>query len=193
MRDEEDVMVRKGEDRPVDKAERDNQPSARSSSLITQDSLGKMEHVFIDLSIEILRSGKSIRFRAPGRSMYPTIKPDETITVKPMVPSAVHVGDIVLYRREEKVIAHRVVRIEQGHNDVLRFIMRGDASTICDTPVAAEEILGRVVSVERTGRRIDLYGRRANTMRLTLVLVSRLRRRMIHWLHRLAALLAVAH
>ena len=125
--------------------------------------------------------------------MQPTIKPNETILVNPVAPSAIEVGEIILYRWEEGVIAHRVVRIERERGDIARFILRGDASITCDAPVEASQILGKVVSVERTGRRIDLYGWRADMMRLTLVLGSRLRRRMIHWLHRLAALLAVAH
>ena len=39
-------------------------------------------HLFADLATELLRQGKSVRFRAPGRSMYPTIKEEEIITVR---------------------------------------------------------------------------------------------------------------
>jgi hypothetical protein len=123
--------------------------------------------------------------------MHPTIKPNETITVKPVVPSAVEVGDIILYGREEGVIAHRVVRIEVGDRDVPRFILRGDASTTCDAPVSAEQILGKVVSVERTGRSIDLYGLKANMARLIFTLVSRLWGWMVHCLRWLVGCLPV--
>ena len=69
------------------------------------------DHLFADLATELLRQGKSVRFRAPGRSMYPTIKEQEIITVEPIEPSKVKKGDIILYRSDAGVVAHRVLHI----------------------------------------------------------------------------------
>jgi hypothetical protein len=44
--------------------------------------------------------------------MYPTIRNNEVIGVEPVKPSQVKRGDIILYRTDRGVIAHRVVRIE---------------------------------------------------------------------------------
>ncbi len=68
--------------------------------------------MFLDTIVELLRSGQAVRFRAPGNSMHPTIKNSETITVEPVAPSSVKVGDIILYRSKAGIIAHRVIRIE---------------------------------------------------------------------------------
>jgi len=119
-------------------------------------SVRSPQHSFTDVSTELLRSGQGIRFRAPGRSMYPTIKEHETITVQPVAPSRIKRGDIILYRWEQGVIAHRVVRIERGAHGGSCFILRGDASGAPDEPVEQAQVLGKVVSVERDGRSIDL-------------------------------------
>ena len=105
----------------------------------------------LNVSANLLAQGYSVRFSAPGTSMGPTIRDRETITVAPAVPSEIRRGDIVAYRRGYHVVAHRVVRVAR-HTDGPAFLMRGDAAMSCDPPVAPEQILGKVVSVERRGR-----------------------------------------
>ncbi len=68
-------------------------------------------HYFVDLSADLLRLGHSVRFRANGGSMFPTIKEGDVITVEPIAPSQVRVLDIIFYRADRGVIAHRVVSI----------------------------------------------------------------------------------
>ena len=148
------------------------------------------QQLFIDMSTELLRQGKNVRFQAPGQSMHPAIKEGETITVAPVAPFNIKRGDILLYLAGMKVIAHRVVRIKREKNDSatqptshsktlnpqLVFILRGDASGTCDDPVEAQQILGKVVSVEKRGRSIDLYCRRAKMLHFAHARASRLKR-----------------
>jgi hypothetical protein len=132
--------------------------------------------IFMEASHELLRLGYGVRFRAGGQSMHPTIKDGEVITVEPALPDKIKRGDIVLYRFRQGVIAHRVVRIEKRAGDDRRFILRGDSSAMCDAPVEAEKILGRVVSVERGGRDVDLASRKAKLIRAARSRASRLKR-----------------
>ena len=98
--------------------------------------------------------------------MYPTIRDGEMITVEPVVPSQVKRGDILLYQSGRGMVAHRVVRrgrrnaLLSTQNSVLGsyFTLRGDACSTCDEPVQADQALGKVVSVERNGRLINLDG-----------------------------------
>jgi signal peptidase len=110
---------------------------------------------------ETLYRGNSIRFRAPGDSMYPTICDGDLIMIHPIKPSEVIVGDIILYRHENGVVAHRVVNIQISQSSVLStqhsFLLRGDAAIVYDDPVRADQILGKVVSIERNVRRFDPY------------------------------------
>jgi signal peptidase I len=124
--------------------------------------------IFPELISDLLTNGLKVKFRAPGYSMYPTILHEDVITVEPIRPEVVQVGDIVLYRNENSVIAHRIIKIENqssiridSQSSVLStqsfFILRGDARPVCDDPINAEQILGKVVSVERNGRCINPY------------------------------------
>jgi signal peptidase len=108
--------------------------------------------------------------------MYPTIRENESITVEPIEPQDVKVGDIILYRSGESVVAHRVIRIEKVEGKASRFILREDTWGTLDEPVEAEQILGKVVSVERVGRSIDLYSRRVKMRLFAHTLASRFKR-----------------
>jgi signal peptidase I len=108
----------------------------------------------------LLRGGHSVRFRAPGSSMHPTIRNGEIITVAPLGESAIQLGDVVLYRRGRAAIAHRVIRMQSASGRSGAFVLQGDAAISCDRPVCFAQLLGRVLAIERDGRRVrlDLLG-----------------------------------
>ena len=135
-------------------------------------------NMFFKVVVNLLQSGEGVRFNAPGRSMTPTIREGETITVNPVTHLEVRKGDIILYHNDTGVIAHRVVYIQRPdpRRPQVSFILRGDASVTDDKPVTEGQILGKVISVERNGRTIDLYSRRVKTMRLKRLFTSRLKR-----------------
>jgi hypothetical protein len=118
------------------------------------------DRVFLELSLELLRQGCRVRFRPGGQSMRPAIEDGEAALVEPVRPAQVRRGDIILYRFERGVIAHRVRRIEKRGKEFV-FTTRGDASRTDDAPVTETDLLGRVVAVERDGRAIPLAGRLA--------------------------------
>ena len=119
--------------------------------------------MFPELITELLQDGYSVNFSAPGHSMYPTIMANEKIVVAPIDPATVRMGDIILYRTNGHLIAHRVTLINKLNNDALptypdwSFILKGDALPTYDEPVKDEQILGKVISIERNGCRIDPY------------------------------------
>jgi signal peptidase I len=112
--------------------------------------------------------------------MYPTICDGDLIIVEPQNPSDVCVGDIILYYHENGVVAHRVINIQVPQSSVLStqhlFYLRGDAAIKDDAPVSSEQILGKVVSIERNGRRIDPYYLRIKLHYKTRRLAARIKR-----------------
>lgn len=116
---------------------------------------------FVKICTELLRQGYQFKFKAPGDSMYPTICDGDLITVEQKKPSDVCVGDIILYHHENGVVAHRVINIQAPQSSVPStqhlFLLRGDAAIKDDAPVGSAQILGKVVAIERNGRRIDPY------------------------------------
>jgi hypothetical protein len=140
---------------------------------IQPSSLAASGALLRDLSADLLGCGYDVHFRAPGRSMHPAIREGETITVRPVSPSTIRRGDIILYRWQQGVIAHRVVGIEKAVGGEFRLLTRGDAAGAQVEPVAPDQVLGKVVAAERNGRRVDLYGIRSNVQRLLYPFASR--------------------
>ena len=127
----------------------------------------------LNVSARLLDQGYSVRFSAPGTSMGPTIRDGEPITVAPAEPSEITLGDIVAYRNGHGLVAHRVVRIERRDQAGGGFVLRGDSATTCDAPVAPEQILGKVISVERRGRQLKVSSRPAKLAYAARVVASR--------------------
>jgi hypothetical protein len=164
------------------------------------------QHLFIEVSAGLLCQGQSVRFCAFGQSMHPTIKEGETITVVPVALSDIRKGDILFYKLGKKVVAHRLISIKKEKNNSAShssgnslnhcsiqpaahssrlnpqrlFILRGDRSLTCDEPVETHQILGKVVSVEKRGRSLDLYSRKARIFRFGYAWTSCLKRLILH-------------
>jgi signal peptidase I len=115
--------------------------------------------------------------------MYPTICDGDLITVEPIKPSDVIVGEIILYRHENVVVAHRVVNIQAPQSSAPStqhlFLLIGDAAINDDDPVRGDQILGKVVSIERNGRRHDPYCLRIKLLYKARRVVAHLKRLLI--------------
>ena len=119
------------------------------------------------LSAEILAQGHAFCFRARGSSMVPFIHDGDLLTVQPSSGAVLRVGDVALYRaRGDRLAAHRVIALRaQGGRALLT--VRGDASAGPGEPLSPDQLLGRVVQVQRGDRTLDLDRR---TLRLGALL-----------------------
>lgn len=154
-------------------------PSIQSSLLSFQRcsrSLFISAQDFAGVSHELLSCGNRVSFRAPGDSMMPTVFDGERVTIQPIESSDIKPGDIILYRYPGSVIAHRVISIEKRDSGAPRFILRGDALGAPDEVVEVDQVLGKVVSLERGGRSIDLYSRRVKIIRMLRLCASHIKR-----------------
>jgi len=116
--------------------------------------------------------------------MHPTICDGDIITVQPVLIANVRVGDIVLYRTEENAIAHRVIAIRNRDpftqsadlNPQCLFFLRGDASRFSDEPVRPENILGKIISIDRNNFCIDIYSWKHKVRCWVSIWISRFKR-----------------
>jgi len=111
------------------------------------------------LFINLLREGHVIRSLAVGASMSPSIKKGELLIVKPIALEEAEIGEIVAFRRDESqsvLTTHRV--IQKGKERDRRYIItKGDRNPYRDLPlVSSQEVLGKVVGIERFGQVISL-------------------------------------
>ena len=81
--------------------------------------------------------------------MLPTVRDGECLFVAPVCARDVARGDVVLCATWRGPVAHRVVAVGVDGAGVPTFTLRGDASLELDRPVAAAQLRGRVVGVER--------------------------------------------
>jgi RimJ/RimL family protein N-acetyltransferase len=105
---------------------------------------------FGELSAKVLSRGGSFCFRARGFSMVPFIQDRDILTIEPVKASALDMGDVAFYRlAADRLVAHRVVgrEMQGGGQEILT--MRADASSGSYDRVLAEQVLGRVVGVQR--------------------------------------------
>ena len=105
---------------------------------------------FIALGEKALFQGHSIRVKAGGSSMYPLLRENDRLTIEPITTENILKGDILVYKDQSRLIAHRFLKFNQD-----RIITRGDFSFQADKPFSSEELLGRVVHVERKGKAMN--------------------------------------
>jgi signal peptidase I len=109
------------------------------------------ETVKLRLAVDILRSGSSVQIRAWGNSMLPSIWPGDLLTIRSCQPSEIVVGDILCFVRSGRFVIHRIAEIQCVHAGRL-WVTRGDCMVRTDEPVTDEQILGKVVTIQRNGR-----------------------------------------
>jgi hypothetical protein len=107
----------------------------------------------VGMALEVLRTQGRVRFAARGYSMLPSLWPGDVVTVEAQSTDQFQSGDLLLYVREERFFLHRMLRNEECGVEA-RWLMRGDSMPHADQPVSAHQIVGKVVEVERDGRRL---------------------------------------
>lgn len=102
-----------------------------------------------ELSAEVLGDGGSLSFRARGGSMLPFIRDGDLVTIRPVAPGDLRIGDVAFYRAPRaRLVVHRVVgrAVREG---LVVLTTRGDSSEGEEEGVEAGDVLGRVASVTR--------------------------------------------
>jgi hypothetical protein len=117
-------------------------------------ALGDAHAVKCELASQVLSSFGTLRLRVMGWSMLPSVWPGDTLVVESIESGSISEGDIVLFGRDRRLFAHRVVtriRVLEGR----QFLTCGDAMTVPDPPVSESDLLGRVAYIVRNGRSIE--------------------------------------
>ena len=102
-----------------------------------------------DLVAEVVHRFGSARIRVQGTSMLPALRPGDEIELRSTPSSNINPGDIVAFRRDERLVVHRVIgRSPDG------LLTQGDALRHTDAPVSSDQLLGVVASVLRKGEQV---------------------------------------
>jgi signal peptidase I len=104
-----------------------------------------------ELVTEVANRFGEVRLKVTGASMLPAIWPGDVLTAQRTVVAALRPGQIVLCRRQDQLVAHRIIGAAYG-----QLITRGDTLPQDDPPVGLSDIVGHVVSIERNGRLVNM-------------------------------------
>lgn len=124
------------------------------------------------LMLECLDKGQEIVLTVTGNSMSPFLRHgrDKVVLAKPADPTALRVGDVPLYRRENgQLVLHRIVERDDGKkrrlygerepypsmhsSSPLTYTMLGDAQTDLERDVRPDQILAIAEAFVRKGKR----------------------------------------
>lgn len=100
-----------------------------------------------------LSSGKEVPIKVHDHSMAPVIVPGDLMVFGPSSLEATRAGDIVLYRLRDRAVARRVLRKTIKNGEAV-FITKSLSSSQIDQPIRVASVMGRLLHVERKGKRI---------------------------------------
>jgi signal peptidase I len=125
---------------------------------------------------EVVRSIGEVRLRALGTSMVPAMLPGDLVSIRRANLNEISAGEVVLFLQNRRLFVHRVVGRNEvssaGNPEEYCLITRGDRLSHYDPPVSTRELLGRVVSIERDNRNIELAPHGSNCLYARLPRVS---------------------
>ena len=126
---------------------------------LSAQALDDAHAIQCELAGEVLRSSGSLRLRATGWSMLPTVWPGDTLVIEQASSDQVCEGDIVLFSSGRRFVAHRVVAIgdDSGASRAPTSTVQtqGDALSRPDAALAASVLLGKISFIQREGKRIE--------------------------------------
>jgi len=140
-----------------------------------------------EMAAQVLRTFGKLRLEVTGLSMLPSVWPGDTLFLERREMGEIAAGDIILFTRRDKLVAHRVL-CKTVVGDETCAITRGDGLLSTDDPVSPAELLGTVRSVSRAGEYVSPDADSGFLARVASELVRR-----SGWIARLLAFVHRAH
>lgn len=115
-----------------------------------------MEHNRLsELIKESIGKNGCIWMKLVGKSMLPILKSGTSIAVRKAEIKDIHIGDIVLFKKGDISIAHRVIKkVKSDGRIFLR--AKSDISFSPEPLISDEELIGKVVAFKRLGAKISV-------------------------------------
>ena len=107
---------------------------------------------FASIVKALFKYGYSLRFRARGLSMRPFINDGDILEVETIGTNPIRRGEVLLCQLGDgKILAHRLLRINSHNDGQILLYLKGDSQLSPGDLVSEDQIMGRVVMLERGG------------------------------------------
>jgi Peptidase S24-like len=107
------------------------------------------------LFIEAVRQGQALWFRVASNSMLPLMRLGDNVYIQPARASELRPGEIAAFETSSGLVIHRIIHYQQTEASV-RLLQMSDVEFLPGW-VKAQAVVGRVVSIRRQNRQVDLY------------------------------------
>jgi signal peptidase I len=110
---------------------------------------------YAHLAKYVLKNSTNITLPVAGDSMSPVLRTGDIIYVEPVTTKSLSVGDILVYKTEGNMVAHRLVRILRN-DSISMLLTKGDTFSHIDSPLRESDLIGRVYAVQKFGMKLHL-------------------------------------
>ena len=108
-----------------------------------------------DLVETLLDDNHALSFSMKGFSMYPALRPGDIGTVEKCTSAQIKVGDIVVFKLNKILVAHRLIDIVIQDDGNL-FIAKGDKNCHKDQAFTSDDLLGKLSSFRRKNNEMKI-------------------------------------
>jgi len=126
--------------------------------------------VLTSLYEELLLKKGELLLTACSGSMTPLIMIGDKVKVRTTSTEAIGFGDIIVFRKEDKLVIHRVVTKGKFDRQIF-FLQKGDRSSF-PSRIPAERVLGKVFEIHKPSRCILLNSRKGRLLNLLFAVRS---------------------
>jgi ATP-binding cassette subfamily B protein len=112
----------------------------------------KLNKQLLDFAETLLEDNHQLSFSMRGNSMYPTLKADDVGIVEKCSSADLKIGDIIVFKQNGKLIAHRLISIVV-ENGIYLLVAKGDKNLHKDQPFTVEALVGKVCSFQRRNKK----------------------------------------
>ena len=103
-----------------------------------------------DVAESIIRNNINMKVPVTGDSMSPLLRTGDSIYVEPVKAEDLSAGDILVYKTQGNMVAHRLIRILRS-NGKFMFLTKGDTFSSADSLLKESDLIGRVYATGKYG------------------------------------------
>ncbi len=121
-----------------------------------------------EMQAELFRKKGHGWYRVVSGSMRPLVDVGDRVLAQVVSPSKLQAGDIIIFKQESVFVTHRVIKsLNSGGKDLI--LQKGDAGFQA-TAIEPKTVLGKVSTIDRHGKLLDLTRGRGRILNQLLVL-----------------------
>jgi len=114
---------------------------------------------------------KTFLFETTGFSMWPFLKAGSKLFVKKAPIEKLKAGDIILYRKNNQVVCHRLIK-KDARNGKCFFYARGDNALSLSEPLPESAYVGKGVAILKKGKIVSLCSFRRRFLNRIIIVIA---------------------